>query len=434
MRFIRFPGFPALLPFLVLAFISSAARAEISPEECGVILSPRQMRAAALQASQRFGNDPVLFSADRVTHFVHNASLSKLNISAGKANAYVDLEEDGSLEPIPTDLKGSVPLSAFSPDGDAVAVAATRLYITVTRPETRTIQFNFSENESAQVIEVDTQAGYAAVSTSTNRLHLIDLTFGLNRVTWAFDDLAPMPLGFYPKGRLLMKVDELLLIGDLNNQVQMIQGLAEGKIVSVSKDLRRVVVQEAEGYSVFELDPDSSSARLLKRVKVRRPTRQLKAEFSADGRRLAVHQLGDRNVAILDLENLNAPADQLPAGRGLTALALTPGGDFLIAGYRDDSLMVWERRTGTARFHSLAPARASSIKQIKVSSDCLKIATHSSDGLLRVWNLAEILTSHVAGPEREGLLYSSYSEYLEFLGEPDDLDPGEFSYGELISN
>ncbi|MGL4551514.1 MAG: protein kinase domain-containing protein, partial [Gemmataceae bacterium] len=113
------------------------------------------------------------------------------------------------------------------------------------------------------------------------------------------------------------------------------------------------------------------------------PDRVVDVTFSPDGQE--VLSGGEGHQALLWQPDTGVVAHRLPHEHGVCAVAFRPGGEVIATGSWDDTVQLWDRRTGR---RVGAPIRhADDITALAFRPDGLRLATAGEDRTVRVWDV-----------------------------------------------
>lgn len=111
--------------------------------------------------------------------------------------------------------------------------------------------------------------------------------------------------------------------------------------------------------------------------------------FSPDGRRLAIGEDTGR-LRLLDLQTKAFSSLDVPPGFGVIRVAFSPDSKYLAAGFASSigTICLWDGRTGEPR--GQLTNHTDSARALVFAPDSRQLASVSSDGSLRLWNLAAL--------------------------------------------
>jgi WD40 repeat protein len=153
------------------------------------------------------------------------------------------------------------------------------------------------------------------------------------------------------------------------------------------------VVPGPDTLCVWEVE----TGKVRKRLAVPRPRRALTGgklravlAVSPDGKMLAV-SAADGPVTLIDLDGEAKPRELIgPQGiteeyKGMTALALSPDGRFIVTAGRDSVIRQWDVKT-LKEIRILAQPPVPFFEAIEFSPDGKRVAAAGGDGLIRIWD------------------------------------------------
>jgi WD40 repeat protein len=175
-------------------------------------------------------------------------------------------------------------------------------------------------------------------------------------------------------------VNSLKLTATLTNEapIQSVAFSPDGKLLATLDNKGNIRVSEWESNNIL----------VRKTVTpIRRPDAGVVA-FLPDGHRLAIG--GDMGaLLLLDLQSGKVTPLQTQTADGVTALAVSPAGDLMAAGfgYTDGTIGLWELSTGKA-LEKLTNHTAY-VRALAFTPDGRRLVSGGADGTIRVWSVAD---------------------------------------------
>ncbi len=205
----------------------------------------------------------------------------------------------------------------------------------------------------------------------------------------------PLALAFLPGGNLLASANRdhsgpVISVWDVSTR-QIVRTLPQPSAVA-----SLAISPDGQWLATFHLDPHlrlwrMASGEMVKDLPASEASNDSYRNplFSPDGTTLALGEMtGEIRLLELKTDVLRVIAAPLE-GNGVSALAFSPDGRFLAAGYgfSDGTIRIWEVATGNL-VGSLEGHRGSVVRLV-YSPDGLHLYSASADQTLRVWNLTQ---------------------------------------------
>jgi WD40 repeat protein/serine/threonine protein kinase len=224
-------------------------------------------------------------------------------------------------------------------------------------------------------------------------IRLWDLASGRQSTLQRHGNEREMYAGFSPDGKRLVTISLDEETSELNCAVMRLWDLAGSRVLTTIDKLPPISVLRAEFSSDGKLlaiaDRWHSSVRVFDATTGRaafscsyRDGKARYAVFSPDGKRLAA--CGERGIQIWDVSTHEMAATWQIASNVGEYLAYSPDGKLLAVGSREGPVELWETGTGQ-KIHTFN-GHAGITRMIAFSPDGTRMASAGSDGTVRVWD------------------------------------------------
>ena len=195
----------------------------------------------------------------------------------------------------------------------------------------------------------------------------------------------------------------------------------DGKILALafSEDGKKAVSVNTEG---LVKEWDIATGQMLRSIP--HDMKIIAAAFH-ESSKVGLARTWDGQNAILtrDLETGEARETLSSHGRGITALAFSPDGDYILSGGQDHHVMLWG--TAYGELIGVFQGHDDTVHAVVPSPDQERIASIAADKSIRLWNISNSETVLSFKPHKKGVSTLAFSPDGEFLvsGGQDKIKP-----------